>query len=56
MPHGFLTEFGIEPRKTNGKKVYDVSLIDLSDGIGRRNFNLLTMNGQIFFLGDRHAI
>jgi putative DNA primase/helicase len=24
-----LTEFGIEPRKTNGKKVYDVSLIDL---------------------------
>jgi hypothetical protein len=25
-----LTEFGIEPRKTNGKKVYDVSLIDLS--------------------------
>jgi hypothetical protein len=29
MPHGFLTEFGIEPRKTNGKKVYDVSLIDL---------------------------
>ena len=24
-----LTEFGIEPRKTNGKKVYDVSLVDL---------------------------
>jgi hypothetical protein len=48
-----LTEFGIEPRKTNGKKVYDVSLIDLSrkassrfrqGGIGRRVFSVLTMD------------
>ena len=26
-----LTDRGIEPRKTNGKKVYDVSLIDLPE-------------------------
>lgn len=26
-----LTDHGIEPRKTNGKKVYDVSLVDLPD-------------------------
>jgi elongation factor P--beta-lysine ligase len=26
-----LTDHGIEPRKTNGKKVYDVSLVDLPE-------------------------
>jgi len=26
-----LTDHGIEPRKTNGKKVYDVSLTDLPE-------------------------
>jgi hypothetical protein len=26
-----LTDRGVEPRKTNGKKVYDVNLIDLPE-------------------------
>ena len=26
-----LTDHGIDPRKTNGKKVYDVSLVDLPE-------------------------
>jgi hypothetical protein len=51
-----LTEFGIEPRKTNGKKVYDVSLIDLSIGIGRRVSWRSNDDSADIFLGDRHAV
>ena len=29
MPSRVLTDRGIEARKTNGKKVYDVALVDL---------------------------